>query len=65
MPKLKTHKGTQKRVKLTATGKAKRSCAFKSHILTKKTKARKRKLRHGGFVDGTEQRKINRLLPYA
>jgi len=65
MPKLKTHKGTQKRVRLTATGKAKRAHACKSHILTKKTKARKRKLRHSGFVDDTEQRKINRLLPYA
>lgn len=65
MPKMKTHKGTQKRVRLTATGKAKRSSAFKSHILTKKTKARKRKLRHGGFVDVTELHKIKRLLPYA
>ncbi len=64
MPKLKTHKGTQKRVRLTATGKAKRSCAFKSHILTKKTKARKRKLRMGALVDSTELRKIKRLLPY-
>ncbi len=65
MPKLKTHKGTQKRVRLTASGKAKRGHACKSHILTKKTRARKRKLRHSGFVDETEQKKINRLLPYA
>lgn len=65
MPKLKTHKGTQKRIRMTASGKAKRSSAFKSHILTKKTKARKRKLRQGTFVDSTEQRKIERLLPYA
>jgi large subunit ribosomal protein L35 len=64
MPKLKTHKGTKKRVRMTATGKAKRSCAFKSHILTKKTRARKRKLRMGAFVDSTEARKIRRLLPY-
>ena len=64
MPKLKTHKGTRKRVRLTATGKAKRSCACKSHILTKKTRARKRKLRMGGLVDSTELRKIRRLLPY-
>jgi len=65
MPKLKTHKGTQKRVHVTATGKVKRACACKSHILTKKTKARKRKLRKGAFVDVTETRKIGRLLPYA
>ncbi len=64
MPKLKTHKGTKKRVRLTGTGKVRRSCACKSHILTKKTKARKRKLRMGALVDTTEVRKIKRLLPY-
>ena len=37
MPKMKTHKGTAKRFKLTGTGKIKRGKAFKSHILEKKT----------------------------
>jgi len=64
MPKLKTHKGTKKRVHLTASGKVRRSCACKSHILTKKTRSRKRRLRMGALVDATETRKIKRLLPY-
>ena len=37
MPKMKTHKGTKKRVKVTGTGKLKRNKAYKRHILTKKT----------------------------
>ena len=45
MPKLKTHRGAAKRFKKTAGGKIKRSSAFKSHILTKKTTKRKRNLR--------------------
>ena len=45
MPKLKTHRGAAKRFSLTAKGKVKRSKAFASHILTKKTTKRKRTLR--------------------
>ena len=41
MPKLKTHRGAAKRFSLTAKGKIKRSKAFASHILTKKTTKRK------------------------
>ncbi|MFA5843285.1 MAG: 50S ribosomal protein L35 [Coriobacteriia bacterium] len=42
MPKMRTHKGTAKRFKLTGTGKVKRANAFKSHILEKKSPKRKR-----------------------
>ena len=42
MPKMKTHRGAAKRFKITAGGKVKRSRAFASHILTKKTTKRKR-----------------------
>ena len=45
MPKMKTHKGAKKRFKVTGTGKVRRYKAFKSHILTKKTSKRKRRLR--------------------
>ena len=44
MPKLKTSKGVKKRFKLTKKGKLKRAKAFKGHILSKKTKKRKRSL---------------------
>ena len=38
MPKMKTKSSAKKRFKLTGTGKIKRKHAFKSHILTKKSK---------------------------
>jgi large subunit ribosomal protein L35 len=62
--KLKTHRGAAKRFKKTATGKFKRSSAFKRHILTSKTTKRKRGLRKGVTVSDAEQAKIERMLPY-
>jgi len=46
MPKMKTVSSAKKRFTLTASGKIKRKHAFKSHILTKKTKKQKRNLTH-------------------
>ena len=48
--KMKTHKGASKRFKMTGSGKVRRYKAFKSHILTKKTSKRKRRLRQAGIV---------------
>jgi len=63
MPKMKTHKGAQKRFKITGTGKVRRFKAFKSHILTKKTSKRKRRLRQGGLVaTNGEVKHVKRLL---
>ncbi len=45
MPKMKTHKGSQKRFRVTASGKLKRSQAGKKHLLSHKTGKRKRHLR--------------------
>lgn len=64
MPKIKTRKAVAKRFKFTKSGKIKRSKAYKGHILTKKTRKRKRALRAGGFVDRTDRRRIKRLAPY-
>jgi large subunit ribosomal protein L35 len=47
MPKQKSHRASAKRFSFTKTGKVKRACAFKAHILTKKTTKRTRKLRKG------------------
>ena len=52
MPKQKTHRGAKKRFKLTGTGKVRRRHSMKSHILTKKSTKRKRKLRKGTEVSG-------------
>jgi large subunit ribosomal protein L35 len=61
--KMKTHKGAKKRFKVTGSGKVKRMRAFKSHILTKKTAKRKRRLRQPSLVATTgEIKHVKRLL---
>ena len=61
--KMKTHKGAKKRFKITGTGKVRRYKAFKSHILTKKTSKRKRRLRQSGLVaTNGEVKHVKRLL---
>lgn len=64
MPKLKTHKGAAKRFKKTASGKIKRSKAFKSHILTKKASKRKRHLDKETYISPSDLKKISKMLPY-
>lgn len=64
MPKMKTHKGSAKRFKKTGTGKLKRSSAYTSHILTKKSPKRKRQLRKAGMVSKGDQKRIQSLLAY-
>ncbi|MFO7569725.1 MAG: 50S ribosomal protein L35 [Smithellaceae bacterium] len=64
MPKLKTHRGAAKRFSITAKGKVKRSKAFASHILTKKTTKRKRNLRQSTLVHSANASAIKRLIPY-
>ena len=67
MPKLKTHRGTAKRVKVTGTGKFVRERQFSgcSHILTKKSPKRVRKFRKQVVVDKTDVLKLKVHLPYA
>ena len=63
MPKMKTHKGAKKRFSVTGTGKVRRLKAFKSHILTKKTSKRKRRLRQATTIKTPgEARNIKRLI---
>ena len=64
MPKMKTHRGLAKRVKLTGTGKYKRMKAYKSHILTKKNRKRKRRLRHSDLIATADTKQVSRMLPY-
>lgn len=64
MPKLKTHRGAAKRFSMTGTGRVKRSKAYASHILTTKTKKRKRNLRKSAILDDTNEKAIKKLLPY-
>lgn len=62
MPKMKTKCGAKKRFKLTASGKIKRKHAFKSHILTKKSKKRKRNLGYFTTVHKADVKNVKALL---
>jgi large subunit ribosomal protein L35 len=64
MPKMKTHRGAAKRFKSTSSGKFKRGKAYKSHILTKKTTKRKRKLDTATLVSDSDQKRVQAMLPY-
>jgi large subunit ribosomal protein L35 len=64
MPKLKTHRGAAKRFKKTGSGKFLRSAAFKRHILTSKTRKRKRALRGTRVIADQDAEKLARMLPY-
>jgi large subunit ribosomal protein L35 len=62
MPKLKTHKGTAKRVKITGGGKIVRERAFGNHILAKKSKSRKRNMKTAAFIVGKQAKNIKTAL---
>jgi large subunit ribosomal protein L35 len=64
MPKVKSNRGAAKRFKLTGSGRIKRSKAYSSHILTKKSTKRKRGLRQSDLVDDTNSKAVRRMLPY-
>ena len=59
---MKTNSGAKKRFTLTGSGKIKRKHAYKSHILTKKSKKRKRNLTYFGQVHKADEENIKRLL---
>jgi large subunit ribosomal protein L35 len=63
VPKIKTHRGAAKRFRKTASGKFKRTHAYTSHILTKKSAKRKRNLRKNALVSSGDQKKLQRMLP--
>ncbi len=62
MPKMKTKSSAKKRFTITGSGKIKRKHAFKSHILTKKTKKQKRNLTHSGLVHKADESNIKDQL---
>jgi large subunit ribosomal protein L35 len=62
MPKMKSHRGSAKRFKVTAKGRVKRGSAFHSHILTKKSPKRKRNLRGTTMLAKADEQRVKRLL---
>jgi len=64
MPKLKTKKALAKRIKITARGKLLRSKAGRRHLLSGKTKKRKRALKKKTLVAASDKKMVKRALPY-
>jgi len=62
MPKMKTHKGTAKRVKITGSGKITRERAFGNHMLSKKSKSRKRTINTSATVSSGFAKNVKRAL---
>jgi large subunit ribosomal protein L35 len=62
MPKKKSHSAARKRFTLTAKGHVKRRKAFKSHILNKKDRKRKRNLRKGALIFKGFEKKVRSML---
>ncbi|MCX7971456.1 MAG: 50S ribosomal protein L35 [Negativicutes bacterium] len=65
MPKIKTRRAAAKRFRATGSGEFKRSKAYKSHILEKKSPARKRNLRKAAMVSRADRERVALMLPYA
>lgn len=65
MPKMKTHKGSAKRFKVTGSGKVKAKKSGLRHILTSKSTKRKRALRHPSILQGKDAANVKKLMPYA
>jgi len=64
MPKMKTNRSAAKRLKRTGNGKLKRCQSMHSHILTKKSPKRKRRLRKSKLVDKRNERQLGTMIPY-
>ncbi len=62
MPKMKTHKGTAKRIRVTGSGKLVRAKAYHSHILEKKSPKRKRNMRKETVVAKADEKVLKRGL---
>ena len=64
MPKIRTNRAAAKRFRLTASGKVRRNKAYKSHILTKKSRTRKRNLRKSTILEMVNTAQVKKLIPY-
>lgn len=62
MPKMKTHRGTAKRFRVTGSGKIMRAKAFRSHIKSKKSPKRVRNMRHETVVTKADEKVVARNL---
>jgi large subunit ribosomal protein L35 len=64
MPKLKTHQGTAKRIRVTGRGRLLRSRQLGGHLMVRKSPKRRRSLRESREIGAADRARIARLLPY-
>lgn len=62
MPKMKTHRGAAKRIKVTGTGRLRRRKAFRSHLREKKSNTRLRRLGRPTEISGASRQDVRRML---
>ena len=62
MPKIRTNRGAAKRFRLTGSGKVKRTKAYASHILTKKSSKRKRNLRQSTIMSAADEKRAKLMI---
>lgn len=62
MPKMKSNRGACKTFRVTGSGRVKRNKAFKSHILTSKSRKRKRSLRQSCLVTPADERRVKIMI---
>jgi large subunit ribosomal protein L35 len=62
MPKMKTRRGAAKRFKLTGTGRIRRNKANHSHMLIRRSKSAKRKMRKAGYIVSAEKNRVRKML---
>ena len=64
MPKMKTHRGSAKRFKKTASGKVKRGRAYTSHLFANKSTKQKRHSRKASLVSSGDYKRIREMITY-
>jgi len=65
MPKIKTNRSAAKRFRVTGSGKVRRGKGWHSHLLSKKSAKRKRRLRHFTIIEPVDLKRVKRLIPSA
>jgi large subunit ribosomal protein L35 len=65
MPKIKTSRSAAKRFRFTKTGKVKHKRAYLRHLLTSKSRGRKRRLRQAGVLNKADGARMRAIMPYA
>jgi large subunit ribosomal protein L35 len=64
MPKIKSSRSAAKRFRFTKNGGVKHKRAYLRHLLSSKSRGRKRRLRQAGILNKTDSATVHAMLPY-